>query len=1606
MLTPAITNASSPVSDAHRLATLVEHTGDLDKADVLHRSLPAWLANADLGVVQALNAALDQSHLVYSRAAQVLQRLKPLDGFCKQGLTAALKSQWKLDVDVERDTLEVVKMEFSGTGLLPLGYEGEITASSCSLLHAAMLNFTAEEAASDGFLEDSRVRINGKDRSGPDITPAKFAALCRELDLGGKYQKHINEVLAVPPATSLTATSINATPASVDVRRLKLLDMQVAAHTAFLKKDISDAAYRMLLKAIEQDLPAAKARNIQYDGAPVLWQGLVIHDVNLYGVLVFSKVSIDTAPTAKCVVYMPNNPRRPFYEYASLEDLKAYLTLHLKSDSFRKQFATQYLAGHDAVDFFSRFDRDKTVGKLSALPDDTCLGDFLFSDFVTKAEEDARILAVPTHVVDEQQREKTLQALLQVGMVLLNAAAFFVPVLGGLMLVAAVVEMAGEIYEGVEDWTQGERNEALSHLLNVVEGVAQMAAFAAGGKIVGKVLGKGVKEQAAYFERFEAVNRADGKAMLWKPDLAPYRQSSGVPSDLRPDSQGVYAQGDAHSIIMDGATYRVSRNAAGNAWQINHPTRTDAFEPQLEQTLAGGWRHVYEHAHEWPEAGYALGRSNPHLAERGSDLTALADITGMTPGRLHHLHESRLKLPQRVNDSAQRFKLDRQISELINAMERGETSHTRYVQAQLQVLPMLPDWPAERFIEVLDEQDVVIARFPKTAPKNDEINCVHVTQAQLGAGKLLQTIVDGLYPEQVKALVGHSSRESNARLLGEKIARYLKGNRKPLFERLYQAYDDTANKDIVLLREQAPQLPSRVAQEVLDGASGRDRHFLFDRKILGSDLARKVRQAEFSIRQDRALAGLHLPHLANADTESLTLALMDRVQGWDEGCRLELRQGSPTGDLLNSVGEAQAQSRGIIVKTATGYQVTQVTGNVSSTAASDSLAQAIIDALPARQRARMGMSGNDIQDVTSLRSRLVKAGTADPARTGRLLRGERDKTASHLLSCVQAAPPEGRAHARSLIRKVLKLFPLYTDVQAVAFLDHAGSTPLAQMSRLRELKQQLDVFRRTLYAWRDDTAQMAKLPGQLNDLRVSRRQVANALENCWRRVAPPRWPVNQPYTTLTLESNPVGPLPTLTEQDVAHVRTLRVRDMNAGDELAYFLKPFKNLTRLELDGNKVTRLPEALSQMSGLQHLSLNDNQLILTEQTLRKLADMRGLHTLSLAGNRLGATLDVRKMLHLQGLFLGHTHATELPLGLERLPYLDMVDLRGNEIRKLPDWLFDSSRRLARTINLRHNPLSSESSARLKAYRDNTGEGMGFLDNDAAVISEQMARDFWMPKPNEHNYARRNHAWQALKNQPASDGFFRLLAETGSTADSRFVREDMTRRVWNVVEATGRDAALRDQLLSMAVKSNCADSAATLFSNLEVAVEIEQVVRQAINTHDRAARLINLGRSLFNLDYLDKIAREKVTADPTLDPVEVGLAYRTGLADRLELIGQPRHMRYASLGGVKPADLDVAYSRVVNAQLSSQLQEYLDARGFWTDFLREHHGKQFADLVEPFHARMQSAFDSQDTLGAGYRTKADGIMDELQQAERALMARLTQAALTAEESKTCFALD
>lgn len=1596
--TPESALAAVPMTPVQRLEALLEHTGDLDKAQALHASIPQWLINADLNVVQALKAAFEQMSLTQAKVKTALAKLEPLDEFCNEQLTGFLKEKWKIDFDAARDTLEIPKKEYSSSGFFPLGYLTNANTLRRSLLQAAMENFISTEARAGGLAAGSIIHIAGKSQSG-DITPIKFAELCRELDLGARYQRHIGKVLALPAKPTAGAPA-NDQPGAADIRRLKVLDLQVALHMAMLKKDITPAAYTMLLSVINQDLPSTQTKDAFFDGGPVLWQGLMIHGTCICGAMVFSKVSIGSDAKAKCVIYMPNEPRRPLFEYDSLDDFKVYLTLKLQVKSYRKSFADQYLHGHDKTGFFTLFDKDRVLGTLAATPADTCPGDFLFSAFVKKTQEDARALAVPTEDVDAQQREKTIQLLLDGGMVLLNAAALFVPVIGQLMLAAAVVDIVSEVYDGVDDWTHGDRAEALSHLLEAVENIAQLAAFAVGGKIIAKAVSKAVKEQAAFFDGFEAVTSADGKPRLWKPDLEPYKQNRTLPTDVQPDSQGIYQHAGQTSIVMDGATYQVTRSTPESAWTIKHPVHTDAFQPAVQRNVEDGWQHVYEHAHEWRDGAYALGRTDPLLSDGGIDLEAIAEITDMTPDNVHRLHVSDLRLPQRIKDCAERFKIDRRINGMIEAMKRGETDNTDFVQEQLHSLPRLPGWPAQRFIEVLDDEDLVVSRFPENAPHNDDVNSVHVHQTDLESGELLDTVISGLYPAEVEAIIGSATTESKSQMLAKKIATNLESDRKPLFEWLYEAWDGTGTGDVAILRDQATDLPVRMSQELLDAASARDRSFLRDRRILGMDLAQQVRQAQATLRQERALTGLHLPQLANADTEKLTLGLLDRVQGWEDGFRLEVRQGSVTGTLLDSVGNADAPSLGVIVKTPVGYQVTQSSGNVS-TQRSETLPQAILDALPTTQRTRMGFTGSNELDIRTLRSRLARAGSGDPLHTEKVLRGERGESANHLSACVQADPPAGNSYSSSLVRKVRKLYPLFTDAQVASFLDNAGRTPMQRSNRIKELQQQLKKLLGVLRTWRDDEVQMRTLSGRLDDVRIGRRQVANAIESCWRRIAPQ----NQPSSTLTLERNPVGPLPTLTEQDVAHVRILKIKDMQAGDELAYFLRPFKGLVSLELNRNRLTRLPEVLSHMPDLEHLSLEGNQLKLTEQTLRKLADMHQLRTLGLSGNPLGATIDVGKMRDLKVLLLRDTHATELPVGLSRLSYLDFVDLRGNQIRELPQWLFQLPQRFALAINLRDNPITPASRTRLESYRNNTGIGMGLLGNEGAVLNDQRARDLWMPSSPDQTYASRNRAWLALKNEPGSKEFFELLAEVGSSADSRFVHEDMTRRVWSVIDAAQTDSALRAQILSMAVKAHCADDAATIFSNLEVAVDIDKVVRQSINAHDQAARLLSLGRRLFRLDYLSRIAREHVQANPGLDAVEVELAYRIGLADRLELVGQPQYMRYGSVSGVKPADLDAANTRVIAAQVTPELSTYLCGRTFWSDFLRQQHGQQFTDLTAPFHERIDAAFENEAKLGVDYRPQVDGIAGELEKAETALLSRLTEAAIRADESKTCFAL-
>lgn len=356
-----------------------------------------------------------------------------------------------------------------------------------SLLHVAMQNFSADEARAEYFPAGSLLQSGSAARGVMGITPLEFAQGCRALDLGRLYQRHISDVLNLSDEQTRDKPYVNAV--ATDIGRMKVLDMKIDAHIAVMRADISADTYRMLCTLLDRQLTPsqAQAAGVLFQGRPVTWQGLNTEGGCLWSILVFSGRSIAQYPQEPCVVYMPNEPERPLFEYSSLDDLQAYLKRKLGVAAYRAFFA-RYLSQGDRVGFFSRLDQASMFGALEANLLTVSLPRYFFDTYAAKLQADARALAVPVADVDEEARERRLQAYLDAGLTVLNLAGLVVPELGVLMTGVAIGQMLGELYEGIEDWRRGDKEEAFKQMVAVAENITSMVLFAAGSKVVGSAM--------------------------------------------------------------------------------------------------------------------------------------------------------------------------------------------------------------------------------------------------------------------------------------------------------------------------------------------------------------------------------------------------------------------------------------------------------------------------------------------------------------------------------------------------------------------------------------------------------------------------------------------------------------------------------------------------------------------------------------------------------------------------------------------------------------------------------------------------------------------------------------------------------------------------------------------------------------------------------------------------------------------------------------------------------------------------------------------------------------------------------------------------------------
>jgi len=116
------------------------------------------------------------------------------------------------------------------------------------------------------------------------------------------------------------------------------------------------------------------------------------------------------------------------------------------------------------------------------------------------------------------------------------------------------------------------------------------------------------------------------------------------------------------------------------------------------------------------------------------------------------------------------------------------------------------------------------------------------------------------------------------------------------------------------------------------------------------------------------------------------------------------------------------------------------------------------------------------------------------------------------------------------------------------------------------------------------------------------------------------------------------------------------------------LRQLSQLQELNLDGNQLTALPDWLGQLIQLQRLNLGFNQLTMLPDSLGQLTQLQWL---DLSSNQLTTLPDwLGQLTQLQTLVLGFNQLTTLPDWLGQLIQLQTLVLSGNQLTTLPDWL------------------------------------------------------------------------------------------------------------------------------------------------------------------------------------------------------------------------------------------------------------------------------------------------------------------------------------------------
>ncbi|SEN20200.1 hypothetical protein SAMN04487857_111170 [Pseudomonas sp. ok272] len=570
---------------------------------------PDWLQAASEPQRRVLKRLVDQCVEAHNALDQLLTPVGDAKTFAQPLLEARIKQVFGIEVDVHQVRLEL----YSSNGVLS-GYKVE----DLSLLDAALHNFEAPEALPGHFylatfytLDPNQRRINRFHGLGIE----RFVRLCRELDVGGLYQAHIQQVL--PEEHSGFKDAFVA---------LRKADLHAGAAMAVLKQDLSPRHYEALRQVINGE------QSVMLNDSPLWYRGLSFIGLPLNGCMVFRlnrqpAIEIPNLLTPESlsdglIAYIPDDPDHPVKFYPSVDALQARLAQQFLDPGQRRELAS--VSPSDYQVFFSRFISDAERGKFFA--SFTELGgewftprtrrtlrqksqlDFkvqirlldeqdnpwgvggdpwaaVYNEQRARRVLDTRHQAVPTADADASARRRRLEAWLDLGLTVLGVGSFILPALGPLLLGVTAYNLMDDVVEGIEDLALGDRKTGWDHIMSVMENVIVMGVGAA---VLARV-------SPAALETFRPVELANGQQRLWRPNLEPYRQSVEL-QGVTPNALGQFEVADKTYVQLQEHTFESRFDPQTQAWRVVHPDNPQAYSPSLERSAEGTWAHSLEPA--------------------------------------------------------------------------------------------------------------------------------------------------------------------------------------------------------------------------------------------------------------------------------------------------------------------------------------------------------------------------------------------------------------------------------------------------------------------------------------------------------------------------------------------------------------------------------------------------------------------------------------------------------------------------------------------------------------------------------------------------------------------------------------------------------------------------------------------------------------------------------------------------------------------------------------------------------------------------------------------------------------------------------------------------